>query len=98
MSDCYFATAGLSRAVGLLGTPDLGPGEGLWIPRCRSVHSLGMGSSIGCVFIDLRGTVLEAGALMPWRIATCRTARAVLEVHSQNLAPFTVGRRLAILE
>ena len=53
-------TAGtfLSRLVGLLGTPAIAEGEGLWIVPCRSVHTLGMRYPIDVAFLDARGVVV----------------------------------------
>ncbi|MGE5190327.1 MAG: DUF192 domain-containing protein [Gemmatimonadota bacterium] len=47
-----------SRARGLLGAERLPPGEGLWIARCRSIHSFGMRFAFDALFLDRGGTVI----------------------------------------
>lgn len=45
------------RGKGLLGKTELFETEGLWIPRCNSIHTFFMKFSIDCVFIDRNFTV-----------------------------------------
>lgn len=90
----YLARGLLSRLVGLLGTADLRPGEALWIPRCRSVHSFGMRRPILCVFIDEEGVVLHVVELAPWRMAVRRSAAAVVEFSPRHRPGIAPGQRL----
>jgi uncharacterized membrane protein (UPF0127 family) len=88
----------LSRLVGLLGTPELPPGEGLWIVPASGVHTFGMPYPVDVAFLDARGGVvgLEPG-LRPNRWSRFHTgARAVLEVRAGTLAVTgtVVGDRL----
>lgn len=46
------------RLAGLLGRRPLSAGEGLWIVRCRSVHSVGMRYPIDVLFLDETGKVI----------------------------------------
>jgi uncharacterized membrane protein (UPF0127 family) len=56
-------------------------GEGLLIPRCRSVHTLGMRFPLDLVFLDAGGRVVELRReLAPGRLARCPAAAAVLEL------------------
>ena len=56
-------------------------GSGLLIPRCRSVHTVGMRFSVDLVFLDERSRPLrEIRAVPPFRIVSCRGAAAVLEL------------------
>lgn len=41
-----------SRAVGLLNTPGLNAGEGLWLFPCRSIHMYGMQFPIEALWLD----------------------------------------------
>lgn len=41
-----------SRTRGLLGTPSLPTGHGLWILRCNSIHTFFMNYPIDCIFLD----------------------------------------------
>ena len=40
------------RGKGLLGRAGLIESEGLWIPRCNSIHTFFMKFAIDCVFVD----------------------------------------------
>ena len=48
----------LSRLVGLLRTPGLDPGQGLYIAPCSQIHMFGMKYAIDVVFMDKKGTVV----------------------------------------
>lgn len=96
---CFVADTALARLVGLLGTPDLAPGEGLWLERCGAVHTAGMRIPIACAFLDGDGRVLRVvDPLPPWRAARESGASAVIEVVAGRLAgvrPGDVLRRRA---
>lgn len=59
------------RLKGLLGTPSLAKGKGIYIVPCRQIHMFGMKYAIDCVFLDKAGTVvgivqsIGPGALSP---------------------------------
>lgn len=58
------------RTVGLLGTPEVGPGEGLLLERTSSIHMFFMRYAIDVVFIDRAGQVTRTiSSLGRWRIA-----------------------------
>lgn len=77
------ATSILERAVGLLGTSTLPPGEGLWISPCKSIHTFFMRYPIDVLFLDEKGTVIAQETLRPWRISRWQLkARGVLEVNA----------------
>lgn len=89
---CHRTGTWRSRLVGLLGTADLTPDEGLWLEPCSSVHTFGMRIPIACVFLDETGTVLRiVPALRPWRAAAVRGARAVVEMLPQAVAGLGPG-------
>ena len=77
-----------ARFFGLMGRKRLGREEGLWLPRCRAVHTWFMRTAIDIVFVnaDMR-VVRVASQVVPWRLAGAVGATHVLE-----LAP---GRALA---
>jgi uncharacterized protein len=63
------ASKRLERAIGLLTTSALSPGEGLLITPCRGVHTWGMRFAIDVLAIDEDGLVVDAvPGLAPWRI------------------------------
>jgi uncharacterized protein len=78
-----------SRLLGLALLGDMESDTALLIRRCRSVHTLGMMFPIDVVFLDRRGEPLRTvPALRPGRLATCRTAHAVLETPVGRAAHF----------
>jgi uncharacterized protein len=70
-----------SRLLGLALLRAGRAGEGLLIPRCRSVHTFGMRFPVDVVFLDRRRAPLAVRtAVPPNRIVADRRAAAVLEV------------------
>lgn len=95
LARCWVADRPIARLVGLLGTADLAPGEGLWLEPCRSVHTVGMPIPIACAFLDGDGRVLRiVDPLPPWRMARAAGARAVVETVAGGFATVRVGDRL----
>ena len=75
------ATTRAARLRGLTGRAALGDGEGLRIPRCRSVHTFGMRFALDLVWLDRRGEVVRVDrGVPPRRVRTCLDARSVVEV------------------
>jgi uncharacterized membrane protein (UPF0127 family) len=73
----------LSRLLGLALLRAGRAGEGLLIPRCRSVHTFGMRFPIDVVFLDDgHAAVSRRRAVPPNRVVADRRAAAVLEVPS----------------
>jgi uncharacterized protein len=63
-------------------------GEGLLIPRCRSVHTFGMRFPLDLIFLDADGHVIDLRrAVPPARLVRCQEAGAVLELPS----PWTIA-------
>jgi uncharacterized membrane protein (UPF0127 family) len=80
-SRCRVARSPAARARGLLGRKELASGEGLLIPRTRSIHTHFMRFPIDVVFLDKDDVVVRlVTALPPWRASSCRRARSVLEL------------------
>jgi uncharacterized membrane protein (UPF0127 family) len=72
------------RTVGLLRTPSLEPGEGLWIEHAPSIHMFFMRYPIDAVFLAADGRVTKVVPnLKPWRVVLwARGARDCLELPS----------------
>jgi uncharacterized membrane protein (UPF0127 family) len=89
----------LGRLRGLLGRPAPGPGEGLMLTPCRSVHMFGMRYPIDVAFLDRDGFIVAAypglrpGAGTSWHAR----ARHALELPNGALAATgtSVGDRLS---
>ena len=71
----------LSRLLGLALLAPERAGEGLLIPRCRSVHTFGMRFAIQVVFVDAANRPLaDRGAVGPNRVLRERRAAGVVEL------------------
>lgn len=87
------------RLRGLIGRRQPRSEEAWWIADCRSIHTMWMRYSIDVVFLDATGTVVATRcALKPWRVATSRSARTVVEVRSGAIEAhrILIGQRLEI--
>ncbi len=86
------------RTVGLLRTPELQAGQGLWIENAPSIHMFFMQYAIDAVFIAANGRVTKVVPdLKPWRVVWwARGARDCLElpVGAAAAAEITVGDQL----
>jgi uncharacterized membrane protein (UPF0127 family) len=77
------ATSSMARLLGLSLLDSERAGAGLLIPRCRSVHTLGMRFALDVAFLDCDGSVLRhVPAVPPRRIVSEREASAALETPS----------------
>jgi len=89
-----------SRLRGLIGSDGLGPGEGLIIRRCNSIHTHFMRFPIDVLYVSAEGEVVAIDhALPPWRFGRIhRGARFVVELPA-GIARATntqVGDRLEV--
>jgi uncharacterized protein len=67
--DCRIASSLRDRTVGLLGTRELRPGEGLLIQRSPSIHMFFMRYPIDAVFVNNAGVITKVvESLKPWRV------------------------------
>ncbi|MDE0194459.1 MAG: DUF192 domain-containing protein [bacterium] len=93
------ASSARRRARGLLGRDAL---EGaLWLPRTRSVHTVGMRFAIDVAYCDAEGRVLAIVTMRPWRLGRPRLrARSVVEAQAGNLQRWgvTAGSTLEVQE
>ena len=80
---CLVAERPLARMKGLLGRRDLPAGEGVWIRPTTSIHMAFMRFAIDAVFLDREGVVVKiVPRLQPWRMASSRHARSVIELRA----------------
>lgn len=76
----------LGRLRGLIGRSELGEGEALWIPDCRSIHTCFMKFPIDVLFIRGRRVVALVENLPPFRLTGVRGARVdVVELPALGL-------------
>ena len=69
------------RRTGLLKHTGLGPGEGLWIVPCESVHTFFMKFPIDLVYLDKKHKVKKVRHAVPaWRLSACLFAHSILEL------------------
>jgi hypothetical protein len=89
----------LSRMRGLIGRRGLPAGEGLLLRPAPSIHTAFMRFPIDAVFLDRELRVLLiVECLLPWRMASKRGARAVLELSAgeSTRRGLRVGDRLEL--
>jgi uncharacterized membrane protein (UPF0127 family) len=87
-----------ARMRGLLGRSALLPGEGLLLRPAPSIHTAFMRFAIDAVFLDSELTIVKlVPHLKPWRAASARDARAVLELADGEITRLclAVGQQLA---
>ena len=98
----HVASSMAERTVGLLRTPSLEPGEGLWIERSPSIHMFFMRYPIDAVFVAADGRVTKiVEDLKPWRVVWwARGARDCLELPVGAVAASgtRVGDELRLVE
>jgi len=99
---CRVASSLHERTVGLLGTPEPVPGDGLLIERTQSIHMFFMRYPIDVVFVDRDARVTRCvTALRPWRVVWwARGARDCIELRVGTLGASAThnGDQLAISE
>ena len=95
------ASSAMDRSVGLLRTPEVLAGEGLWIERSPSIHMFFMPYAIDAVFVADDGRVTKiVENLKPWRVVWwARGARDCLELPVGSVAASRteVGDRLELV-
>ena len=78
----------------MLGRREAAP---LLLVPARSVHTCGMRFAIDAVFLDADLRVVKVvRGLRPWRLASARRARVVLETEAGGAAAIAVGDRLSL--
>lgn len=94
------------RLRGLTFRAALHPGEGLLLVQQRSsridaaIHMLGVFMSLGIVWINAEGIVVDSRLALPWRPVYLpqQAARYVLEIAPERLPDFRKGELLALEE
>jgi uncharacterized membrane protein (UPF0127 family) len=93
----FVARSRRARLLGLAMMPRAPPaGWALVLPRCSSVHTVGMRFALDVVFLDAGGCVLRvARGVPPWRVVSCRGAAAVVEAPAvgRGMIPFVADER-----
>lgn len=74
------------RVTGLLNRTSLDDGEGLIIPGCKRVHSVGMKFPIEVIFLSDDGQVLRCGVLPPGGFAGAAQSDVVIELPLGTIA------------
>jgi uncharacterized protein len=96
------ASSTKDRTVGLLRTPEVKLGEGLWIERSPSIHMFFMPYAIDAVFVSKTGRVTKVVPnLKPWRVVWwARGAQDCLELRAGAAAESAtqVGDELRLVE
>lgn len=95
---CILADTLWRRMRGLIGKRELEPGEGIVLRPSWSVHTFFIRAPIDVVFVDADQVVSKVvEELPPWRWATCRDARDVVELRAGECKRVGVvqGQRLA---
>jgi uncharacterized protein len=98
---CQVADSSWLRMKGLLGRSGLDENEGILLRPASSIHMFFMRFAIDAVFLDRELRVLKiASQLRPWRMASKRGARSVLELPAGRCerAGLWVGDRLSLDE
>ena len=95
---CRLAVHPWSRMRGLMGRASLSPDEGMLFRPTGSIHMFFMRFPIDAVFLDRDLVVLDvARDLQPWRVASRRGAKIVIELAAGAAADVREGDRLSLV-
>ncbi len=94
---CHLADSVFARMRGLLGRSGLDPGEAMLFRPAGSIHMLFMRFTIDVIFCDRELVVLGVvSGLRPWRMASHRGAKVVVELAEGAASGIRPGDRLSI--
>ena len=94
---CHLAFGPWSRMRGLLGRASLAPGEGMLFRPTGSIHMFFMRFTIDAVFCDRDLVVIDVvPSLRPWRMASRRGAKVVIELAEGAAAGVRPGDHLTL--
>jgi uncharacterized membrane protein (UPF0127 family) len=94
---CHLAIRPWSRLRGLLGRASLAPGEAMLFRPAGSIHMFFMRFTIDAVFCDRDLVVLDVvPSLRPWRMASRRGAKIVIELAEGAAACVQAGDHLSL--
>ena len=78
-----------SRLLGLMGLEAIDCGHALLLPRCRSVHTIGMRFALDLLWLDGDGALVRIDrGVPPRRMRGCMRARSVIEVRAGEADAF----------
>lgn len=101
VSDLKEAAEFFQRLIGLMGRGRLENNEGLWMARCKAIHTFFMRFPIDVVFLDGDFIVKKTvQGLRPFRPGvSCRHAKSVLELPEGTIerAQIQIGDRVTIV-
>ena len=96
---CWLATSPFTRMRGLLGRASLAQDEGMLFRPAGSIHMFFMRFAIDAVFCDRDLVVLDVvHGLKPWRMASRRGAKVVIELAEGAGGRVATGDRLATID
>lgn len=96
---CALATNPWTRFRGLMGRASLDPDEGMLIRPSGSIHMFFMRFPIDAVFCDRELRIVGvARGLKPWRTASRRGAKVVIELAEGAASEIQEGDRLVLGE
>jgi uncharacterized membrane protein (UPF0127 family) len=94
---CAIADRPWTRVRGLLGRASLAPDEGMLFRPAGSIHMFFMRFPIDAVFCDRELVVIDVvRGLPPWRTASRRGAKVVVELADGAAASLGPGDRLSL--
>jgi uncharacterized membrane protein (UPF0127 family) len=94
---CLLAVRPWSRMRGLLGRASLAPGEAMLFRPAGSIHMFFMRFTIDALFCDRDLVVLDVvPSLRPWRMASRRGAKVVIELAEGAAAGVGPGDHLSL--
>lgn len=94
---CFLATKPLARMKGLLGRASLEPGEGMLFRPAGSIHMFFMRFAIDAIFCDRDLNVVDVERnLRPWRMASRRGSKVVIEVAEGAARDVAAGDHLVL--
>lgn len=89
------------RTIGLLARARMHPDEGLWLERCRAIHTIGMRLCIDVIFVDQQRRIVGIHRdVKPFRLALmCSAAADVIELGAGAIAgcDILIGDRLELV-
>ena len=77
---------GLRRLTGQIGRPELDAAAALRLPRCRSVHGVGMFIELDVAFVGADGVITSVRRLAPGGFVCDRAAAEAIELRAGELA------------
>lgn len=94
---CRLATTPFVRMKGLLGRAGLDEGEGMLLRPAGSIHMFFMRFALDAVFCDRELVVIDVVRdLQPWRMASRKGAKVVIELAAGAARGVAPGDRLSL--